>query len=270
LACPCDGSMIDPKRGVRRLVVAAATLIAASLPDHAAEAAQAAPVCKPENFKIAIDIGHTPEAPGTTSARGVAEHAYNLQLAKQVQKTLLDGGFGHTTLITARGIGRSQLLQRVERANALGVDLFLSIHHDDVQDSYHSKWTYNGATHFFSDRFSGYSLFVSRENRHFEDSLAFAKLLGVALTAQGMRYSAHHAEAIAGEGRQLIDSEAGVYLYDQLVVLRSTESPAVLLEAGVIVNRAEEVVMASQEGRRRISAAVFGAVTQFCAERQRP
>jgi N-acetylmuramoyl-L-alanine amidase len=85
-----------------------------------------------------------------------------------------------------------------------------------------------------------------------------------------MRYSAHHAEAISGEGRQLIDSEAGVYLYDQLLVLRSTEPPAVLLEAGVIVNRGEEVVVASPEGRRRIGAAVFEAVSQFCTERQRP
>jgi N-acetylmuramoyl-L-alanine amidase len=262
--------MINPESGVRRLVIAAATIIAAGLPDQAAGAANGASVCKPENFKIAIDVGHTPEAPGTTSARGVAEHAYNLQLAEQVKKTLLSGGFGHTILITAQGVGRPQLLKRAERANALGVDLFLSIHHDDVQDSYHSKWTYNGASQVFSDRFSGYSLFVSRQNRHFEESLAFAKLLGAALMAQGMHYSAHHAEAISGEGRQLVDSEAGVYLYDQLLVLRSTEPPAVLLEAGVIVNRGEEVVVASPEGRRRIGTAVFEATTQFCAERQRP
>jgi N-acetylmuramoyl-L-alanine amidase len=258
------------RTGARRLLVAAAALVAASLPDQAAAAAQAPPGCKPEGFKIAIDVGHTPQAPGTTSARGVPEHAYNLQLAQQVEKTLLDGGFGHTTLITARGVGRPQLLRRTERANALGVDLFLSIHHDDVQDVYHAKWTYNGASHLFSDKFSGYSLFVSRKNRHFEDSLAFARLLGAALTAHGMRYSAHHAEAIPGEGRQLVDRDVGVYLYDQLVVLKSTEPPAVLLEAGVIVNRAEELVVASPEGRGRVGAAVFEAVNQFCAERQRP
>jgi N-acetylmuramoyl-L-alanine amidase len=262
--------MIDPDSGVLRLIFAAATVIIAGLPDQGAGAAQGASVCKPENFKIAIDVGHTPEAPGTTSARGIAEHAYNLRLAEQVKKTLLIGGFDHTILITEQGIGMPQLMKRAERANALGIDLFLSIHHDDVQDSYHSKWTYNGASQVFSDRFSGYSLFVSRQNRHFEESLAFAKLLGAALMAQGMHYSAHHAEAISGEGRQLIDSDAGVYLYDQLVVLRFTEPPAVLVEAGVIVNRGEEVVVASPEGRRRIGTAVFEAVTQFCAERQRP
>jgi N-acetylmuramoyl-L-alanine amidase len=121
-----------------------------------------------------------------------------------------------------------------------------------------------------SDRFSGYSLFVSRENRHYEDSLVFAKLLGAALMGHGMLYSPHHAEAIPGEGRQLLDRQVGVYLYDQLVVLKSTEAPAVLLEAGIIVNRVEELVLSSPEGRASISAAVLEAVNQFCSQRQRP
>ena len=118
----------------------------------------------------------------------------------------------------------------------------------------------------FSDKFSGYSLFVSRQNQYFDHSLTFAKLLGAALMAQGMRYSAHHAEAIPGEGRQLIDSKTGVYLYDNLVVLKFTKAPAVLLEAGVIVNRVEELVLASPEGREHIGAAILEAVSQFCRE----
>ena len=119
LACFCNGFMIDRESDVRRLIRAAAKLIAAGLLSQAAGTAQGAPVCKPENFKIAIDVGHTSEAPGTTSARGITEYAYNLQLAEHIKKTLLDGGFGHTILITAQGVGRSQLLKRAEHANAL-------------------------------------------------------------------------------------------------------------------------------------------------------
>jgi N-acetylmuramoyl-L-alanine amidase len=269
---PYDEFMIDPSTALRaahRLILLAA-LIVASLLDRPAGAAQGAPTCKPEKFKIAIDSGHTFEATGTTSARGVPEHEYNLQLAKRIERTLVDGGFSRTTLITVQGLGRAQLMKRAERANALGVDLFLSIHHDDVQNFYHEKWIYSGATHLFSDRFSGYSLFVSRKNRHYEDSLIFAKLLGAALMGHGMRYSSHHTEAIPGEGRQLLDRQVGVYLYDQLVVLKSTEATAVLLEAGIIVNRVEELVLSSPEGRVSISAAVLEAVNQFCSQRQRP
>jgi N-acetylmuramoyl-L-alanine amidase len=226
------------------------------------------PACQPASFKIGIDVGHTPESPGTTSARGVPEYRFNLQLAKDIQKTLLDAEFTRTSLITVRGIGRAQLFSRAERANALGLDVLLSIHHDDVQDFYHSKWIYNGISRSFSDKFSGYSLFVSRENRSFDVSLAFAKLLGAALTARGMRYTEHHAESIRGEGRQLFDRDVGIYLYNQLLILRRSNAPAVLLEAGVIVNRVEELVLASPEGHRNISAAALDAITHFCALQQ--
>ena len=198
------------------------------------------------------------------------EYTYNLKLARQIQGILVKAGFSGATLITVQGIGKSQLLMRSARANALDVNLLLSIHHDDVQDSYHAKWTYKGVSRVFSDRFSGHSLFISRQNPQFEASLAFAKLLGAGLIARGMRYSSHHSEPIPGEARQLIDDQAGVYLYDQLVVLKSAKSPAVLLEAGVIVNRAEELVLGSVERRREIAAAVLDAVNQFCAERQHP
>jgi N-acetylmuramoyl-L-alanine amidase len=40
--------------------------------------------------------------------------------------------------------------------------------------------------------------------------------------------------------RKLVDATAGVYRYDQLIVLRRTRMPAVLLEAGSIVDRQEE------------------------------
>lgn len=267
---PCDALTImlinnAPRTRARRVIVAAAAAIAASWPVWAQGSTHAEPACRPADFKIAIDVGHTPEAPGATSARGVTEYAFNLQLAKQVEKTLRDAGFSRVALITERGSGRRQLLHRTERANVLGIDLLLSIHHDDVQDVYHAKWTYNGATRLFSDKFSGYSLFVSRKNQSFEGSLAFAKLLGTALSARGMRFSEHHGEAIPGEGRQFIDRDAGVYLYDQLVVLKFTKAPAVLLEAGIIVNRVEELILASAEGRETISAAILDAAMHFCA-----
>src|SRR6516162_7278715 len=44
---------------------------------------------------------------------------------------------------------------------------------------------------------------------------------------------------------ELIDAEAGVYRYDHLIVLHSTRKPAVLLEAGSIINRQEELELAT-------------------------
>jgi N-acetylmuramoyl-L-alanine amidase len=220
--------------------------------------------CKPGDYRIALDVGHTPEAPGATSARGVKEHVFNLQLARRIQNELMDGGFIRTTLIIVHGSGREQLAMRTGQANAAVVDLLLSIHHDDVQDAYHQVWTHQGAPHIFSDRFSGYSLFVSRNNRHYDESLLFAKLLGAELAARGMHFSTHHAELVRGEGRQIVDATMGVYRYDQLFVLRFSASPAVLMEAGIIVNRKDELVLASPEGQGHISAAVLAALNAYC------
>jgi N-acetylmuramoyl-L-alanine amidase len=220
--------------------------------------------CQASTFRIAIDVGHTPEAPGATSARGVKEYSFNLQLARRIERALNDGGFSSTVLINVHGIGRDQLVKRTKRANALGADLLLSVHHDDMQSTYHATWTYDGTPHAYSDKFSGYSLFVSRDNPYFDNSFAFAKRLGAELMARGMKFSPHHAESIPGEGREIIDADAGIYRYDHLVVLRSSGAPAVLLEAGIIVNRAEELVLASPEGRGRISAAVEAAISAYC------
>src|SRR5262249_39168937 len=68
--------------------------------------------------------------------------------------------------------------------------------------------------------------------------------------------------------RLLVDAKLGVYRYDQLIVLRTTQMPAVLLEAGSIINRSEELVMNSPERHSLIGAAVTDAVDGFFAIRR--
>src|SRR5262249_33833179 len=59
----------------------------------------------------------------------------------------------------------------------------------------------------------------------------------------------------------------GVYRYDQLIVLRQTHMPAVLLEAGSIVNRDEELQLSSPERQDLTAAAATEAVEAFCTAR---
>jgi N-acetylmuramoyl-L-alanine amidase len=96
----------------------------------------------------------------------------------------------------------------------------------------------------------------------------FGSLLGQELEARGLHYTPHYTLALMGHRRrELVDAQAGVYRYDQLIVLRQTRMPAVLLEAGSIVNRQEELELATPERRTLTSAAVVGAVEKFCAAR---
>jgi len=89
------------------------------------------------------------------------------------------------------------------------------------------------------------------------------------LKARGLQYTPHYVENFMGHRqRLLVDANVGVYRYDQLIVLRTTQMPAVLLEAGSIINRAEELVMNSPERQALIGAAVTDAVEGFCAIRR--
>jgi len=97
----------------------------------------------------------------------------------------------------------------------------------------------------------------------------FGQLLGDQLKARGLQYTPHYIEKFMGHRqRLLVDAKVGVYRYDQLIVLRTTQMPAVLLEAGSIINRDEELVMNSPERQSLIGAAVTDAVDGFCAVRR--
>ena len=201
---------------------------------------------------IALDVGHSWRKPGAVSARGTKEFTFNRALAEIVVKILQKQGFR----VSLNGIDGTldDLYARPRLAN--GADFLLSIHHDSVQPQYLKPWTVDGKPRRYSDRFSGFSLFVSRRNPRFEQSLACASALGAALRAAGFTPSTHHAEPIPGENRPFADRENGVHEFDDLVVLRAATPPAVLFEAGIIVNRADELRLQQPATQARIAAAL--------------
>jgi len=227
--------------------------------------------CQRSAFRTVVDVGHTVDIPGADSARGVPEYTFNLQLADAIVQALADAGFDKTVrLITATAPWQG-LVERAVRANAMHADLFIAVHHDSVPDNLIETWQFDGKENHFSDRFAGYAIFISNDNADRAGSVAFAHDLGTALQARGLHYTPHYTLPLMGHYRhELIDGEAGVYRYDQLIVLRQTLMPAVLLEAGSIVNRREELDLATPERRALTAAAVTAAVEDFCDARARP
>jgi len=239
--------------------------------DHAALVEPPPTACERAVFRVVVDVGHTLDVPGATSARGIPEYAFNLQLAKDVREALVDAGFSKTLLMITTRKPWGGLFERAARANGMAADLFISIHHDSVPEFLIETWQYAGQENHFSDRFKGYALFVSNDNPQHAASLRFGSLLGKELEARGLRYTPHYTLPLMRHFRhQLLDQAAGVYRYDQLIVLRNTHMPALLVEAGSIVNRDEELELAGAERRTRTSAAVAAAVEEFCAERAPP
>ena len=247
-----------------------AVKLAALGPVHLSPAAlkPAAARCDPAKFRIVLDVGHTAESEGAISARNVSEFVYNLRLARRIEEKLKAEGFAETRLLLTEGKARRSLVKRVDAANDLRADLLLSIHHDSVPNKFLEDWEFEGKKSRFSDRFSGYSVFVSRSNPDFKTSLSFAELIGKEMKAQGLGYAAQYSQPIMGRyQRELLNKETGVYRYDELIVLRKTRMAAVLLEAGSIINRDEELKMGSPERRNVISSGVAAAIKQFCEPR---
>jgi len=203
------------------------------------ESDSGAGMCPVERLVVAIDVGHHLEAPGATSATGTPEYMFNRALAGRLLDQLHQAGVTGAFLVedTGRPIN---LWARPRLAAERGAHLFLSIHHDSVQPRYLEPWTHQGRERLHSERFQGYSLFVSGKNLYLDESLAVARAIGRALRSWGLTPSLHHAEPIPGENRPLVDRDLGIYDFADLVVLKAAPMPAVLIEAGILVNRQEE------------------------------
>ena len=209
----------------------------------------------PSTQWLGSGLGHI----GSTSNRGAC-HLRGYTVSSEV--------FGvpvKTDPLVTEGKARPSLGKRVAAANDLHANLFLSIHHDSVPDKFLENWEFEGKKSHFSDRFSGYSVFVSRGNPDFKTSLQFAELVAKEMKAEGLQYAQQYAQPIMGRDQHpLLNKETGVYSYDQLIVLKTTRMPAVLLEAGSIINRDEELKMVSPERGDIISGAVAAAAKEFC------
>lgn len=207
--------------------------------------------CAPKAPYIVIDTGHTPARPGATGASGRVEYRYNLDLSSAVaQRLRTEGDRVARTSADGREIALS-----ARSTQAPDADLFVSIHHDSIQ----SQFIQAGRQR----EFHGFAIFVSERNPAYAKSLRCARAIAEQLLAAGEKPSLYHAQPIRGENRPLVDARLGIHRFDDLVVLRTAPIPAVLVEAGVIVNPDEEVRLARPETIAQISQAITGGI-QTC------
>lgn len=233
-----------------RAVLAAALLVLTALPARA--------------LTVALDPGHSPDRPGALGVRGVHEVTYNDTITQRVAEALRAAGF--TVVITRQPDEALALTDRPARASQQQADVFLSLHHDSAQPQYLQPITVDGRSAWQTTRpIRGYSLFVSQRNPQYERSLQLAQALGRALRTLGRAPTLHHAEKISGENRELLDTELGIYRFDDLVVLHRTTLPAVLLEVGVIVDREDEAWVSNPRQQQRVADAIVRALQDWRA-----
>jgi len=196
--------------------------------------------------EVAVDVGHYATEPGVVSASGRSEFEYNRDLALALKNEL------ERLRIQVRMIGErgDYAVLHHRTRDAAGADLFVSIHHDSVWPSMMPR----------ANELSGFSLFISRDNRQVKKSLACASSIGKALRESGFKPSRYHADRALGGTRGFADETNGVHYFDHLAVARTASMPALLVEAGVIVNRAEDARMRDPQVRERIAVSIAAGI----------
>ncbi len=245
-----------------RCVVA---LIAGLLAFGPAQAVGAASRCG-NPAVIHIDVGHSPKRGGTTSARGVPEYVFNKRLTGFLARRLNKAPGLQARILNPSGRNISPR-QRGAEIGKIKRGVLLSIHHDSAQLRYFSKWTYKGRKRRYSDRFKGHSLFVSSRSRRYSESRRLGRSVGKSLRAAGLVPTLHHAEPIKGENRPLLNPSLGLYNYSGLRVLRAARVPALLIEAGVIVNRQEELILGTERFVNTFTRAIVAGLRSYCGKK---
>ncbi len=200
------------------------------------------------------------------SARGVGEYEFNRPFVLALKSRLEAYGYEQTITLNEEGRDLS-LSERVAAIGAEKTGILISIHHDSVQEKFLEIWEYQGQQHRYSDRYHGFSLFVSDKGAEPLESRDLATRIGLAIKAAGFVPSLHHAEKIPGEGRSLLDARIGLFGFDSLAILKAAQIPAVLIEVGIIVNRQEELIAGSPNFRVLYAEAIERGIRSYCSSR---
>ena len=95
--------------------------------------------------------------------------------------------------------------------------------------------------------------------------MKIASRLARYLKSAGLRPTLHHAEAITGENRLLLDKDLGIYSAP-FAILKAARMPAILFEVGVIAHPAEEQELDEPSYRARIQSEVLAALMEHCKQ----
>lgn len=202
-------------------------------------------------LNIAVDVGHGNKDGGAISARGWSEFDFNRILAWRLVEALRERELGVRQINFDGNI--ASLAERPMQAS--GTDLFVSIHHDSIDEAHLQPWLWNGEIQHHTDAKRGYGIFISANNPALETSLRCAIAIGKSLRDAGFEPTTWH-----GRKHLAADAENGIWYYNNLVVLYRTTVPALLFEAGVIKHRAEELELLDPVRQTRMAKAMGSGI----------
>lgn len=210
---------------------------------------------------ITLDVGHFLEKPGAISAFGETELMYNQMMSVNLYETI--SALDYKVKVQGYDGKLKSLSQRA--AQAKGSDFFISIHHDSVQEYDLQPWEFNGTMQRFTNKAQGFSVFVSEDNPHYEKSRKCAVNIANGIASAGFPPNYYHHHHNPKGNFKLLYKDLPVYNFNKLVVLKTNKIPAILIEAGVILNPVEANALKDNNVRTRFAIGVAAGLRK-CLE----
>ncbi len=202
---------------------------------------------------IVIDPGHGGNDPGTRNIlNGKPEKDYTVDVAKRVQKILVDSGW--KTILTRTNDIRVERPTRIDIAGKAGANVFVSIHFNYVEKSR----TVSGIETYCLTP-SGMS---SSFNRGFNDNVS-ASFLNNGFNSENIMLAADVQSAII---KKTNSKDRGVKHARFLDVLQNQRCPAILVEAGFLSSDREAELIDSVEYRQLLASAIAEGIMNFCVK----
>jgi N-acetylmuramoyl-L-alanine amidase len=218
---------------------------------------------------VAIDAGHGGEDPGASGRRGTHEKAVTLAVAKRLA-SLVGADSKMRVLLTREGDYFVALAERVQKAQQVHADLFVSIHAD--------AWVRSdarGSTVFALSEHGASSAAAAALARHENESdliggVNLAKydprvrsvaleLLTSEQISQSLRFGGavlHELEHVNRLHRAQVE-QAG------FAVLKAPDIPSILVETAFISNPDEELRLRDEAYQRQLAQAIFNGIQRY-------
>jgi N-acetylmuramoyl-L-alanine amidase len=219
---------------------------------------------------VVIDPGHGGRDPGATSVSGqVTEKELTLALGRELRDELVKRGRVRVAM-TRDGDSYLGLDDRAAVARRLNAAMFVSLHIDSAPNPLARGATVYSLSDVASDeeaaRLAAYE--NGADQAAMSNGSVAALLSDLAMQGQ-MSASADLATRFVGKSAGRFELRPNPHRFASFHVLRRSDAPAVLFEAGYISNADDEVLLRSPEQRSKIALALAQAIESEVATRAR-
>ena len=225
---------------------------------------------------IAIDAGHGGEDPGAVGPAGTKEKDVVLQMAQRLQSKINDQQINGSTMrafLTRDGDYFVPLHQRVQKAQRVKADLFLSIH----ADAYFTPTARGASVFALSDKGASSSAakwIADKENKadsvgglniKVKDVEVKRALLDMSTTAQ-IKDSLLLGHGMITEIGSMAKLHKGGVEQASFAVLKAPDIPSVLIETAFISHPEEEQKLRDPEYQDQLTSAILRGLAKYFAK----